>query len=345
MTKLEEWQEVRPDANSSNLNLLEIASAASTSRSPMKKADESTEQLSAANALAARLGNNELNASLEIIRNLVEDAQGALTVLRLSQKLKPDSDYELQLLTRPNRAGKEELVNVDIVSKRSGQHHRIEAGTGQYSRWLDVGTGQLLSEQDLERAAKLSKLLNTHKLNESLRSVKALALEPDVAFPSLLWIRKQETGSGLSLNLLTHKTSDGQTVLRQVDIVSPYNHDRHRVEMESGRYTLLRAIGDKRGDHVLAPRAAAAFQAAFDEADRTGLEIEINSSWRSYKDQTRLYKNLRGLSPVAAPGTSMHEAGLAVDVQNYREARPYLERQGWYWPNLPKDPWHFEYWR
>lgn len=342
MTKLEGWQEVTPGANSSNLNLLEIASAASTNRSPLKKADESTEQLSSANALAARLGNNELNASLEIIKTLAKDAQGALPILRLSQKLKPDSDYELQLLTRRNKVGTEELVNVDVVSRRSGHHHRIEAGTGRYSRWLDVGTGRLLSEQDLERAAKLSALLNAHKLNASLLSLKALALEPDAAFPSLLWMRKQETGAGLSLNLLTHKTSDGQTLLRQVDIVSPYNDDRHRVEMESGRYTLLRAIGDRRGDHVLAP--AKAFQAAFDEADRAGVKIEINSSWRSYKDQTRLYKNLRGISPVAAPGTSMHEAGLAVDVQNYREARPYLEKHGWYWPNLPKDPWHFEYW-
>lgn len=343
MTKLEEWQEVTPGANSSNLNLLEIASAARTSRSPLKKQDQSTEQLSSANALAARLGNNELNASLEIIKTLAKDAQGALPILRLSQKLKPDSDYELQLLTRRNRVGTEELVNVDIVSRRSGHHHRIEAGTGEYSRWLDVGTGRLLSEQDLERAAKLSALLNAHKLNASLRSLKALALEPEAAFPSLIWIRKQETGSGLSLNLLTHKTGDGQTVLRQVDIVSPFNDDRHRVEIESGRYTLLRVVGDKRGDHVLAPRAAASFQAAYDEAGRAGLEIEINSSWRSYKDQTRLYKNLRGISPVAAPGTSMHEAGLAIDIQNYNEARPYLEKHGWYWPNLPKDPWHFEY--
>jgi LAS superfamily LD-carboxypeptidase LdcB len=170
-----------------------------------------------------------------------------------------------------------------------------------------------------------------------------LAVDPEVAMKMFTWAKKQDNGKGLSLNLLTHKDEAGKIHLRQVDIVSPFNDDHHRIEMESGRYSRLKEIGERGSNHFLSPRAADAFQSAFETAKKHGVELEINSSWRSYRDQTRLYKNLVNVSPVAWPGTSMHELGLAVDIENYGAALPYLSKAGWYWPNLPKDPWHFEY--
>lgn len=62
--------------------------------------------------------------------------------------------------------------------------------------------------------------------------------------------------------------------------------------------------------------------------------------------QGRWYKRMRGL-PVAVPGTSMHNRGLALDASTSRRAYRWLvangEGHGWHRP-LPKtDPVHFEY--
>ncbi len=61
---------------------------------------------------------------------------------------------------------------------------------------------------------------------------------------------------------------------------------------------------------------APALQAALDRAGRQlGQAIPITSGWRSSGEQARLWA-ARGVNryPVAPPGTSMHERGLAVDV-------------------------------
>ena len=61
----------------------------------------------------------------------------------------------------------------------------------------------------------------------------------------------------------------------------------------------------------------------------TGKHIQVNSSFRSREKQTELFKSLSAKGArVAAPGTSFHERGLAIDVTNWQEAEPFLRRQG-----------------
>lgn len=65
----------------------------------------------------------------------------------------------------------------------------------------------------------------------------------------------------------------------------------------------------------------------------TGRKLQINSAFRTREKQQELYeKFLAGMMPykVAPPGTSSHEKGQAVDIQNYNDpiAVAALNRQG-----------------
>jgi hypothetical protein len=87
--------------------------------------------------------------------------------------------------------------------------------------------------------------------------------------------------------------------------------------------------------------------------DATGKKLIINSAKRDPADQIRLYnetvaagrpgKGPKGMT-VAKPGTSYHERGLAVDIQNYtdNDALVALNKQGLYQTDLQGDPVHFQ---
>jgi hypothetical protein len=84
----------------------------------------------------------------------------------------------------------------------------------------------------------------------------------------------------------------------------------------------------------------------------TGSKIAINSAKRDSEDQQRLWDESvkagrPGISPtgmpIGKPGTSKHERGLAVDIQNYNDpaAVAAMNKQGLF-QTVPKDPVHFE---
>jgi hypothetical protein len=72
-------------------------------------------------------------------------------------------------------------------------------------------------------------------------------------------------------------------------------------------------------------------------ADRT--TIEINSGLRTIAEQYVLWL---GCSVAADPGTSNHETGRAIDVDNYGSARGALIDEGFDQPLPGSDPVHFE---
>ena len=76
-----------------------------------------------------------------------------------------------------------------------------------------------------------------------------------------------------------------------------------------------------------------------------GFEARVTSGYRSRAAQTKLYKRfLAGLQsyPVAPPGTSDHEKGLALDVvsTNTQKLVELLSQVGLNWAG-PDDPVHF----
>jgi hypothetical protein len=88
--------------------------------------------------------------------------------------------------------------------------------------------------------------------------------------------------------------------------------------------------------------------AAQEFKESTGKKITINSAWRSEADQQRLWDSTNGTgklpngTPVARPGTSLHERGLAVDIQEYNNPvlNQILSKHG-FKNGLTNDPQHY----
>lgn len=85
-------------------------------------------------------------------------------------------------------------------------------------------------------------------------------------------------------------------------------------------------------------------QAAMKKSSSSG-GILVNSGNRDRQEQAKLYdKYINHGGPEAArPGHSKHEVGTGLDVENFKDARPYLEANGFVYRPAKKDPWHFEY--
>ena len=60
----------------------------------------------------------------------------------------------------------------------------------------------------------------------------------------------------------------------------------------------------------------------------TGHHLNVSYSYRSTDLQRKLYEARKPGTRVAPPGKSFHEKGLAIDVENWLEASPFLHKEG-----------------
>ncbi len=82
-----------------------------------------------------------------------------------------------------------------------------------------------------------------------------------------------------------------------------------------------------------------------------GFNIDIISALRTTKEQADLFRELSKEQAVAPSGSSYHElsrGAIAIDVDNWPQAQPYLLRHGFVHGDpgggpLWNDPWHFAY--
>ncbi|WP_404790162.1 peptidoglycan-binding protein [Altericista sp. CCNU0014] len=73
-----------------------------------------------------------------------------------------------------------------------------------------------------------------------------------------------------------------------------------------------------------------------------GVKMLVNSSYRTIAQQMLLYNDrFNNPNPVAPPGRSNHQTGLAIDIEDPRGWEPFLVQHGW--SPLPGDPPHFDY--
>lgn len=79
--------------------------------------------------------------------------------------------------------------------------------------------------------------------------------------------------------------------------------------------------------------------------ERTGRKIQVNSAYRSTEKQAALYKKL-GPGKASKPGNSLHEKGLAIDIQsadaNKLAGMGLLDKYGFNRP-YNREPWHIEF--
>lgn len=90
--------------------------------------------------------------------------------------------------------------------------------------------------------------------------------------------------------------------------------------------------------------AAAAFLAAKAQARKEGITIQITSAYRSIEHQRAIQGKY---AVVAAPGTSRHGEGTALDIQTGTAGYAWFVQNGpsygWRYMAIPGDPVHFEY--
>lgn len=116
------------------------------------------------------------------------------------------------------------------------------------------------------------------------------------------------------------------TINRTPKTERPSSPDMSLVTVKLGEQTITVST-------AIASKIRAADEAMF---MATGKHIQVNSSLRTFEKQTEIYnaamerKRLGYKTGIVAalPGTSRHERGLAVDVQNWEEAGIYLREQG-----------------
>src|SRR5262249_15739989 len=89
-------------------------------------------------------------------------------------------------------------------------------------------------------------------------------------------------------------------------------------------------------------------------AAKDGIELAINSGFRSYAEQKRLYegyqKHLPGYNVAAPPGPSKHQNGIAFDIRvaggDGDPVYDWLKKNGpshGFITTVNKEPWHWEY--
>src|SRR5438105_1469190 len=97
----------------------------------------------------------------------------------------------------------------------------------------------------------------------------------------------------------------------------------------------------------LQPETRNALMTARADLDKAGISYTITSGARSYAAQAALYANrFTNPNPVAPPGSSKHESGLAVDISvppaQRGAATQILAQHGLSWYG-PGDPVHYTY--
>jgi hypothetical protein len=113
------------------------------------------------------------------------------------------------------------------------------------------------------------------------------------------------------------------------------------------------------------PKVVGKYSSAMRDLKRLGVQPKITSAWRSSEKQAALYRcsnsqNCRSRNPglyyAKPPGSSAHEAGLAVDIsgiaagprgakritRNGQKIIRVMEKNGFSWRYGLKDPAHFE---
>lgn len=121
-----------------------------------------------------------------------------------------------------------------------------------------------------------------------------------------------------------------QQLIYQLQLILPtafVSFDDLKVELQNAAFPYVQ------------PSAKQALQRAI--TDR-GMLVQVNSAYRTIAQQMLLYNDrFDNPNPVAPPGRSNHQTGLAIDIDDPRGWEPFLSRYGW--EPLAGDPPHFDY--
>jgi LAS superfamily LD-carboxypeptidase LdcB len=222
--------------------------------------------------------------------------------------------------------------------------HSIDHNFGN-NKWTTKITGQTLNIRFDELTEAQKKSIEDFKLPK-------LKAKAKVSFPNTP-VSTNQGGSTRNIKGAAYKNGEiPDTKLRTILNESTYN---------------LPAVNQSDGGRVrLFTDASLALDKLLAAATKANVKLRINSAYRTYKDQVRVWKGnctnaigtgkcipKKGQGPAAIPGTSNHGFGLAVDLANNsgKKLSTSMSEYDWVAENGPgfgfkriaSEAWHWEY--
>ncbi|MFB2836614.1 peptidoglycan-binding protein [Floridanema evergladense] len=171
-------------------------------------------------------------------------------------------------------------------------------------------------------------------INHTSEQIEDLVVEPCLEINEFEETAPKASFNGLVKDAPRANTSVvnglSQQLIYQINLIVPdalVSFDDLDVELGSAAYPFV------------PPAAKQALQEAI---ERRGKRLVVNSAYRTLAQQMLLYNGrFNNPNPVAAPGTSNHQSGLALDIEDRQGWLPFLEGSGWH--PLAGDPPHLDY--
>lgn len=171
-------------------------------------------------------------------------------------------------------------------------------------------------------------------INHTSEQIEGLVVEPCLEINEFEEAAPKANFNGLVKDAPRANTSVvnglSQQLIYQINLIVPdalVSFDDLDVELGSAAYPFV------------PPAAKLALQKAI---ERRGKRLVVNSAYRTLAQQMLLYNGrFSNPNPVAAPGTSNHQSGLALDIEDRQGWLPFLQGSGW--QPLAGDPPHIDY--
>lgn len=126
--------------------------------------------------------------------------------------------------------------------------------------------------------------------------------------------------------------------------------DGKRVNIEGQKLPYVDSSGKQ---FVLEKQAAINYLNMVEAANRDGINLEINYSFRTNKEQANLYGRRHQTGVITAkPGHSNHQSGIAVDIMNCVRNKNKTTVYWWliknaaqfgYKNTIQTEPWHWQF--
>ena len=173
----------------------------------------------------------------------------------------------------------------------------------------------------------------SESINDTSEHMENLVVEPCLEIHEFEESTPRASFNGLVKDAPQGKTSVvnglSQQLIYQINVIVPdalVSFDDLNVKLGDAAYPFV---------------PLAAKQALQKAIERRGIPLIVNSAYRTLAQQMLLFNWLNGKSPVAKPGTSNHQSGLALDIEDREGWLPFLKGSGW--QPLAGDPPHIDY--
>lgn len=318
--KIEQWKQEKITENYSSLQSYVEKVMRDRNLTEEKKVEAINKAKDEYNQNVSRINYDVINARFDLSRE----------ILQRTDQLKQDEEQRLKdLSTRTNQERDDARANLSLLMQNYG-----DTDLAALPQNVKEAFAELEVKAGLPEGFTVTAIENIKAENQGKNMQISLQTD-NQGNVTVIGIDKR-TGMVVSTSQVS---GAGKASLGGAGYIQSNGNNLSKAVFTSGRL-INEPIGsvDLNGVDVKAKATVIKKVSAADEAMKAdGLEgLKIRSSFRTNDEQA----NIPGEATNAAAGESFHEAGQAIDVDNWKEAEPYLRAQGMV-NDLSWDPGHF----